>query len=170
MNKQINKHYHAISWPSQHFKTQIDHVELQRFIRLEVEEHSYLNGPVLEHRGLIDNKIAAIIEEVLFSLDTQYYYLIAWTIVENAVYALIELNSVYLICHVVDTWKSFMLKLIRERSIACIPMWASGYNVELCTGQSDIQKYYDVISKSALNPCNNASGPLYQWSSERYRP
>lgn len=161
------KHHHSLSWPSQHYQPQDEQLDLQRYVRIATNDLSHLYGES-QGQGLAEARVAELIEEVLFSLDTQHYFLIAWCIMPNALLAIVELTSVYLIRHIVDNWKSAILKLIRERGVPMVPLWHSGYVIEHCSQQQDAEHYREKLTQMPEEAGLVQGGDNYYWSNGRY--
>ena len=71
--------------------------------------------------------VAQIVENVLLADDGNSYYLYAWVVHNNHVHVLIELIGVNLNHHIVDAWKSNIMRQLTHYGISFIPLWSPGF-------------------------------------------
>ena len=98
--------------------------------------------------------IAQIIEQVLLEQDGEQYCLYAWMVHHNHVHALIELSGVYLNHHVVDNWKSSILRQLTQYGISFIPLWSPGFLVSEVSKERDLDAWSHYIESEHM-PCEH---------------
>jgi len=114
--------------------------------------------------------IAGMVQESLFTFDSQRYRLLAWVVMPNHVHVVFEPINNWSIAKIVATWKKFTAREIYDHrrrigDASRMPVWQQEYWDRYIRDQKHLEREIAYIHSNPVKAGLAASAESWPWSS-----